>query len=166
MEEQTTLIHQAKLGNPQAFAKLYEEIYRDLYRFAWYLLKNSHDAEDLVSETVMDAWAGIRGLKKEESFRAWMFRILSNKCRKRLKEYLSRTEELPEHLESEQRNREEDMDVKEAFSRLEEEERLILSLRIFGGYSSKEIGTCLNMNDATVRSRQKRALEKMQRYLA
>lgn len=166
MEENTILIHQAKLGDPRAFAKLYEEIYRDLYRFALYMLKNSHDAEDLVSETVMDAWAGIRGLKKEESFRAWIFRILSNKCRKKRKEYCSRTEELPEHLEDRQRNREEDLDVKEAFSRLEEDDQLILSLRIFGGYSSKEIGECLNMSDGTVRSRQKRALEKMQKYLA
>lgn len=165
MREYAKLIHQAKQGSAQAFSELYREVYRDLYRFALYALKNSHDAEDAVSETVMDAWAQIRGLRREESFKAWIFKILSNKCRQRLKQYVNKTEELSEDLCDAQRDTAEDMDVKQAFSRLDEEERLILSMRIFGGYSSREIAQMLEMNDNTVRSRQKRALEKMGAYL-
>lgn len=165
MREYTLLIHQAKQGSAQAFSELYQEVYRDLYRFALYTLKNSHDAEDAVSETVMDAWAQIWGLRREESFRAWIFKILSNKCRQRLKQYVNKTEELSEDLCDTQRDTAEDMDVKQAFSRLDEEERLILSMRIFGGYSSRETAQMLGMNSNTVRSRQKRALEKMESYL-
>ena len=33
------------------FAGMYEEIYRDLYRFALCMMKNPQDAEDVVQET-------------------------------------------------------------------------------------------------------------------
>ena len=55
--------------------------------------------------------------------------------------------------------------MRAAFARLGDEERLILSLNLFGGYTSKEIGRILDLNDNTVRSRQKRALAKMAEYL-
>lgn len=166
MEQQMKLVKQAKRGDTQAFARLYCGVYQDLYRFALYTLKNRHDAEDAVSDTVTDAWAQIGSLRKEESFKNWIFRILSNKCRRCLKQYMDRTEELPEELCVENGDAGERLDVKMAFARLTDEERMILSMHIFGGYSSREIGEILQMNDNTVRSRQKRALEKMETWLA
>lgn len=165
MEKETAFVRQARRGNASAFARLYQEYYLDLYRFALYTLKNSHDAEDVVSDTVTDAWAQMRSLKKAESFKAWIFKILSNKCRQKLKSYLDKAEELPVDLCGPGRDQEEDADVRAAFARLDDEERLILSMNLFGGYTSREIGEALGMNDNTVRSRQKRALEKMAGYL-
>lgn len=165
MDEYTKFVHQAKLGDAGAFAQLYREVYQDLYRFALYTLRNSHDAEDAVSEAVTDGWAQIGSLRKETSFRCWMFKILSNKCRQRLKKYLDKTQELPEDLLAASEDLDQSMDVRAAFFRLEEQDRFILSLHIFGGYSSREIGEILGINDNTVRSRQKRALEKMGHYL-
>ena len=72
---------------------------------------------------------------------------------------------LPEDLSAPVRDHDEDADVRTAFARLDDEERLILSMNLFGGYTSREIGEALGMNDNTVRSRQKRALEKMAGYL-
>lgn len=165
-EMELKLVQQAKNGSTQAFAELYRVIYQELYRFALYTLKNSHDAEDAVSDAVTDAWGQIRSLQKEESFRGWMFKILSNKCRRRLREYTEKTLELPEDLCAQGRDADEDIDVKRAFARLGDEERLILSLHIFGGYSSREIGEHLQQSDGTVRSKQKRALEKMEAWLS
>ena len=165
MEKESGFVRKARRGDATAFARLYQEYYLDLYRFAFYTLKNRQDAEDVVSDTVADAWAQIAGLKKAESFKAWIFKILSNKCRRRLKEYLDKTEEIPEDLSVPDRNHAEDADVRAAFARLSDEERMSLSLNLFGGYTSKEIGRLLDLNDNTVRSRQKRALEKMADYL-
>ena len=81
--------------NAEDFAAKYEKVYQDMFRFALYTLKNRHEAEDVVSETVLDAWKGIEGLKDENAFRAWIFRILANKCRQKLKSYLNRAVELP-----------------------------------------------------------------------
>ena len=84
--------------NAEDFARKYEEVYQDMFRFALYTLKNRQEAEDVVSETVLDAWKGIRTLKNEDAFRAWIFRILATKCRQKLKSYLNRMAKLPEDL--------------------------------------------------------------------
>lgn len=165
MEQSQELVQKAKSGDIQAFSKLYEEIYQDLYRFALYTLKNTHDAEDVVSDAVADAWQGIRNLRKAESFKAWIFRILTNKCRRRLRQYADKTVELPEHLTAEPRDIGRDIDVRRAFAALSDEERMILAMNIFGGYTSREIGRALHMSDNTVRSKQSRALKKMEARL-
>ena len=79
MENYLKLVKKAKEGNADAFAKLYEEIYQNMYRFALYTLRNTEDAEDVVSEAVMEAFSSIGKLRAEEAFKSWMFRILSNK---------------------------------------------------------------------------------------
>jgi RNA polymerase sigma factor (sigma-70 family) len=151
--------------NAEDFAAKYQEIYQDMFRFALYTLKNRQEAEDVVSETVLDAWKGIEGLKNESAFSAWMFRILVNKCRKRLKSYLNRAVELPSDLAWRERDTSEDMDVRAAFYKLNNEERLVLSMNLFGGYTGKEIAAMLEMNENTVRSLKSRALKKMEQML-
>ena len=53
--EERELIRRAKRGDAEAFGKLYETIYQRMYRYALYTLRNKQDAEDVVSETVMEA---------------------------------------------------------------------------------------------------------------
>ena len=70
---ETVLIRRARRGDIQAFGVLYGRIYKELYRFALYTMRHKQDAEDVVSETVVAAYEGIDRLKKEESFRSWIF---------------------------------------------------------------------------------------------
>ena len=123
-----------------AFKELYKTVYQDLYRFALCMMHHPQDAEDAVSEAVLSAYENIHKLRKEEAFRSWIFQILANVCRRKLKSR-ERTER--------------------AFLILDEDDQLIIGLSVYGGYNSKEIGEMLKMNPNTVRSRRKRALEKM-----
>ena len=161
---EAVLIRRAKRGDVKAFSELYSRIYVELYRFALYTLKHPQEEEDAVSDTVVTAYEKISSLKKEESFRSWIFTILSNHCknqfRKRRQAY-----ELDEDYPAEESDYSVSQDVKRAFWNLDEEERLIVSFSVFGGYQSDEIGQMLKMNPATVRSRKKRALEKMRTVL-
>ena len=166
MEHLTELVCQAKTGDAHAFALLYQEIYLDLYRFALYTLRHPQDAEDAVGEAVADAFSQIRSLKEAAAFRAWMFRILTAKCHRKLKEYGKKTVELEESLPQEDRDWSEDLDVRRAFFALPQEERLILSLHLFAGYSSRETGRLLGLPAGTVRSRQSRALRRMEQLLS
>ena len=59
MEQELQLVCRAQSGDTGAFAQLYEGVYQDLYRFALYVLKHPQDAQDVVSDTVMDAFAQI-----------------------------------------------------------------------------------------------------------
>lgn len=172
-QEELQLIRRAKRGDVKAFSQLYAGIYTDLYKFALYTLRHRQDAEDAVSETVMTAWEKAGRLRKEESFRSWMFTILNNQCRKILRQQ-GRTTGTPE-----QGNENPEMekklcsepdyagqhDVRAAFGALEEEERIIVAFSVFGGYQSEEIGRMTGCNPATVRSKKKRALEKMRKFI-
>ena len=55
-ERMVVLVRQAKLGDSHSFAELYTAIYQDLYKTALYTLGNADDAENVVSDTVMDAF--------------------------------------------------------------------------------------------------------------
>ena len=87
MEDVTSLVLRAKDGDVDALAVVYAQIYKDLYRFALYTLKNPSDAEDVVSEAVIDAYSDIKKLRSNESFKSWIFKIVSNKCCKKIREY-------------------------------------------------------------------------------
>lgn len=158
------LIRKAKRGDVKAFSELYARIYQELYKFALYTMKHRQDAEDVVSETVIIAYENIKKLKKEESFRSWIFTILMNQCRKHFKQQ-GKTEELKEEMEAERVTSEDNQDLYQAFQTLADEERIILSCSILEGYSSEEIGDMLEMNSATVRSKKSRALEKLRKIL-
>ena len=68
-----------------AFKELYKTVYQDLYRFALCMMHHPQDAEDAVSEAVLSAYENIHKLRKEEAFRSWIFQILANVCRRKLK---------------------------------------------------------------------------------
>ncbi len=173
MEDFQKLVSQAKQGDTDAFARLYETVYQDMYRFALYTLKDPEDAKDVVSETVADAFAGIRRLRREEAFKGWIFKILSNKCRQVLSSYRKKTAELTEaaldeasrslaaYAASQRMDEAESAVIRSMFFSLPAEERLIIALHLFGGYSSKEMARMLHMNENTLRSRQSRALKRL-----
>ncbi len=163
MDQYLELVEAARAGDAGAFAGLYEAVYKDLYRFALYTLRNEADAEDAVSEAVTDAYASIRKLRSADAFKAWMFRILSNKCKNRLKEYSKRMVSLDEAQEVEGRTPDltDSLYIRKLFEELADEERLIVSLHVFGGYTGREIAGMLKMNPNTVRTKESRALKKM-----
>ena len=166
------LIRRAKRGDVKAFSGLYSEIYLDLYKFALYTTKHKQDAEDAVSEAVMTAWEKLGQLRKEESFRSWMFTILNNQCRKILKNGIRRQFwNCRQRADWDPRGRRSRagscgiQDVRAAFETLDEEERMILAFSVFAGYQSEEIGRMLECSPGTVRSKKRRALGKLRRIL-
>lgn len=164
MENYLKLVKRAKQGDTEAFASLYAGIYENMYRFALYTLRNTSDAEDVVSEAVMDAFASIRKLRSEEAFKSWIFQILSNKCKDKLREYTKKTYELNAEAVSEKQgilDTEEGAIVRKSFFDLEDEERIIIGMHLFCGYKSREIAEILHMNENTVRSKESRGLKKL-----
>lgn len=148
------------------FAQMYETVYIDLYRFALCLMKNKQDAEDAVGEAVLRAYENIRKLKDENAFKSWIFTITANTCKSRLREAAKRKSESIDECLTNTPSEEMDyglsIDVRKAFTVLNDEEQTIIGLSVFGGYSSKEIGQMLGLKDNTVRSKKVRALEKME----
>ena len=166
MENKDILVERARSGDPDAFAALYADIYKDLYRYALYTLGRREDAEDVVMDTVTDAWKQIGSLREAGAFRGWMFRILSNKCSMVLKSYLVKTEELPEELPGEVPDHADHVLARQMLESLTGEERTIITLHLFSGCTSREIGELLGMNPVTVRSKEFRALQRLRAQFA
>lgn len=149
----------------ERFMVLYEMVYKDLYRLAYYYLGNSQDAEDVVSETVLKAYENFRKLRNEDAFKSWIFKILVNQCNTKLRKKMSRpTVELVEEVAYEP-TLEEQLIVKELLNELSEEERKIVVLSVYGGYKGEEIAKLLNRRHSTIRSKYRRALKKLEEKL-
>jgi len=160
----------ARNGDTASFCKLYELYYKDMYRFAYYMLGNEQDAEDVISETVLDAFTGIKSLKHPDKFKAWIFQILSTKCRRQLAVYAANREHIKEELPEDKLVKEDHpyaalLDVRAAFSALNETEKTIISLMVFAGYTSRETAKIMKSTEGTIRSAKSRAFTKMSQYL-
>jgi DNA-directed RNA polymerase specialized sigma24 family protein len=60
------------------FAAQVERLTDRLYGTALRLTRDPDDAEDLVAETVVKAWASLGELRDAQAFQAWVQRILNN----------------------------------------------------------------------------------------
>ena len=162
------LVSSAKNGSAEAFGELYEIYSKDMFRFAYYYLGSYALAEDCVSECVCLAFQKIGSLRKSSSFKSCLFKILHNCCNSAMREKILSTGNV-EYTSLTNLASEEDMgeklSLKEALAALSGEEREIVILHYCHGYTSKEIGEILEMNDATVRSKIMRSGEKMRKFL-
>lgn len=153
----------AKRGDAHAFAMLYQTVYQDLYRLAYFMLGDRFHAEDAVSEAVLNAYLHIGSLRKAESFKGWMTTIVSNVCRRKL--WSMGSVPLPDHLAAREASIDQALDLSCALGALTKEERMVVCLSVLAGYTSKEISRCLRRNQNTVRSIKASAMKKLQRAL-
>ena len=161
------LVIKSKQGDTVAFGELYELYSKDLFRFAVYYTGSQAVAEDCVSEAVLIAFKKIGELKNISSFKSWLFRILRNSCtaefRKKSREILS--EEMYSGVHSFDEASNEKVSLRRALMKLNEDERELVILYYCIGYTSKEIGLMLTMNENTVRSKISRATDKLKKEL-
>ena len=149
----------------EQFLELYEPVYKDMYRLAYYYLGNAQDAEDAVSETVLKAYEKFASLRKKEAFKSWIFKILVNQCMSFLRKKSSKgTVELLEEPTFEPKLEDTTL-AWDLLSVLSEEERQIVVLSVFGGYKGEEIAKLLHIKHSTVRYKYRRALKKMEHHL-
>jgi RNA polymerase sigma-70 factor (ECF subfamily) len=172
----TAAVKRARQGDADSFALLYAEIYKDLYRIAYLNLNSEADASDAVSDAVVEAFMGLKGLRNPESFKPWFIQILSSQIKKKQREYVRNRQNVTEIDAFESASDElsksmsqgfsfDTAEVKEAFAHLNETEKMILSLSAVSGYKSDEIAKMLGMSANTVRSTAARAKEKLRHIL-
>ena len=69
-------------GDPSAFRALVRRHDKYLYRIARSILLDDHDAEDIVQETFIRAFTGLRSFRGSASFRTWLTRIANRRRRR------------------------------------------------------------------------------------
>ncbi|MFH1098878.1 MAG: RNA polymerase sigma factor [Candidatus Uhrbacteria bacterium] len=67
-------------GKVTAYHELVERYYAPLVRYAWRFLGNQEDAEDIVQNVFLKAYANIRQYDPHRAFSTWIYRITHNEC--------------------------------------------------------------------------------------
>ncbi len=170
--DSTLLVERSKVGDCSAFSELYSQYATEIYRFALYMTGNTEDAKDAVQEALLSAWKSIHSLKDNSLFKAWLFKILANKCKTLLMKKNKMPDTLPvEEYEflvdyEEEGNLISSAELKDALSTLNPPDAQIILMSVIGGFTSYELGVIYNMTPGAVRTRQKRALEKLRDILS
>lgn len=165
------LIIKAKRGDKEAFTQLILEIKNDLYKITKVKTTNEEDIQDIVQETMLDAYKYIKKLKDPEKFKAWIIKILINNCNKYYKKKY-RDSELYDNYDIEfykenirynddQQLIEDTLDFYEMIKQLKYEERVIIVLYYGEKYTTREIAKILCVNENTIKTRLSRAKEKI-----
>ena len=156
-------------GDSEAFEVLYRSTEKAVYALALSILKNAHDAEDIVQETYLKVRAAAHLYVPQGKPLAWLFTITKNLCRDLLRGQ-SRTEAAPDGAEDDLRfsyvsDPTDRLVLEAALKALGEEERQVVLLHAASGLKHREIARNLGLPLSTVLSRYSRALKKLQRYL-
>ena len=156
-------------------SSLYEEYYGRIARYAFTRIGDRAEAEDLAGEVFLKALQSLESYEgRGIPMQAWLFKIAHNLVVDHLRKVAKRktvpidtvsieSEVVPVSLA--ERNIEFER-VSKAMEQLTREQREVLGLRFFSGFTSKETGSILNKNDGAVREMQRAALEKLRRLLA
>ncbi|MBM7662904.1 RNA polymerase sigma-70 factor (ECF subfamily) [Bacillus mesophilus] len=133
---------------------------------AFLYVKNKEDALDVVQEVAYQSFSKIKTLKKPEYFKTWLIKIVIN-CSLQLlnkkKKVIQLTPEFDEFMGSSDEDLPLTLSLKDVINTLMEEEKTVLLLRFYHGYTFKEISEMLDIPLGTAKTVLYRSLEKLRK---
>ena len=184
VSDQNELLFRACAGDTQAFCRLTEPLQARLLRQAAALSGDLHAAEDLVSETLVEAWKCLPRYNQTCRLSTWLYAILLNRYRKSVRRARSRPISLAwlpwvqaQDAHDQQTNRpspdaspadvmeqnETSARVRQCIETLPEKHRQVILLRFYEDASLPDIAAVLGCSAGTVKSRLFHALEKLRK---
>jgi RNA polymerase sigma-70 factor, ECF subfamily len=153
------LVEAAQRGDQAAFMDLVRSHGDRLFTIAQRVLRDVDRAEDALQDALVIAWRDLPRLRDPDRFDAWMHRVLTNVCIAEATRERRRTANLrvlpldgpvarDDFLSIVDRDQ-----LDRGFQRLTPDERAVLVLCHFVGYSPTEIADLLDVPAGTIRSR-------------
>ncbi len=170
------LIHRVLNGDDAAFTELVKKYQKPVHALVWRKIGDFHIAEEITQDTFLKAYQELATLKKPQSFASWLYVIAANNCSTWLRKKRLWTEPVDDTrlqettysgyvvAENERVTAEAQREaVKKLLAKLQESDRTVITLYYFGEMSSAEIGAFLGVSANTVRSRLRRAQQRLKR---
>ena len=186
-DEDEFLVRSAQEGDLRAFEALVEKYQKKMLNLAFRMLGDYEEACDAVQEAFLSAFRAIRKFRGKAKFSSWLYGIVLNQTRNRLRQIASRDRRHsmslddplepgsgrldtdPPSLEAsvldQLEKKEIEEKVQECINQLDEGYREVLVLRDILGHSYEEIQQTLKLPDGTVKSRLFRARESVKNCL-
>lgn len=164
MEE---LIKRAQKGDKEAFTEIILSIRNELYKVAKTRIINENDIDDIIQETMIEAYKSIKQLRDLKKLKMWVIKILINKCNKFYKRKSKKDISLEETninsiiARNNNEDIENDMNFYSLIKNLKYDERIVILLYYMEGYSVEEISEIIKMNKNTVKTNLYRARQKI-----
>jgi len=148
----------------ELFCQHYKKYKNTVYSVIFNYVQNTEDTADLLQEVFIKLFATEDDFQSEEHMKAWLIRVSINLCKNHLRSVKIRKivpleEDIPFF------DQREDNDLLKVVFTLPEKYRIPIHLFYYESYSIKEIGNILDMPEATVKIRLKRAREKLAKIL-
>jgi len=153
------LVEAAQRGDREAYVDLIRPRHRRLFAIAQRILRDVDRAEDALQDTLVIAWRDLRGLRDPDRFDAWLDRVLvresidhASRERRRVTNLLVLPVDGPVGPDPVLTVADRDQ-LERGFRRLSPDQRAILVLHHYAGYSPSEIAETLGIPAGTARSR-------------
>jgi len=155
-------------GNSDALDVIYQYMNRQIYAVAYSVLRDFSLSEDVVQETYMKILEKAFSYRKGTNARAWVLSIARNIAidlfRRR------KFEGAPEELDGQGVRFDEgsvlsSMEVKNALDALDDEERQIVTMKIYAGLKHREIASLLGITEEACKKKYQRAAAKLRELL-
>ena len=152
-----------------AFRELYQRTSGVVYGFAMSILRNKHDAEDVMHDAFIKIYSSAVTYRPSGNPMAWILTIVRNLCLNKIRAGKV-CEDLSEYydLAGSSNDNETMLDrmvLETAMSVLDAEERQIVILHAMTGFRHREIAEVLDLPTGTVLSKYNRALKKMRKEM-
>ena len=173
------LIHRVLDGDDNAFETLVKKYRKPVHALVWRKIGDFHIAEEITQDTFLKAYQELAKLKKPQSFASWLYVIAANQCSSWLRKKRLRTQPIEETssvqlekatysgyiIEENERTAVETQRevVKNLLAKLQESDRTVITLHYFGDMSAAEIGSFLGVSVNTIKSRLRRAQQRLKR---
>ena len=169
------IIEQCKQNNRKAQLQLYNQYCDGMFVVAKRFVKDTLEAEDIVQEAFIKAFAKLHQYKAEVTFGAWLKRIVINKSIDLLKSKKQQMLELDEvHLKVVDSSYEDEWlvddtitldEVKNAISKLPDKYKYVVMMFLVEGYDHQEIAEVLNITEVASRTQLSRGKTKLKELL-
>lgn len=130
----------------------YEQYKNGIFRYALSMIKDPHLAEDVLQDTFLKLLSG-EVPRNPDMAQAWLYRVARNLCFDHLRR--SKREQPHTEMLSQTQNHYAYIDL---ISSLSPKEQEVVTLRIVGGLSHREIGTVLGISAKAAQKRYERAI--------
>lgn len=147
------LVMDAQSGSVRALEMLVSRWQKRFWQYAYNLTGDSEVAWDVTQESWLGIIRGLRRLNDPANFRAWAYRIVTNKAsdwiKKKRRDKSTSIEELSDCEQVAKKN----TDVRELLSKMDMNRQVVLSLYYLEQLSIAEISVALKIPKGTVKSR-------------
>jgi RNA polymerase sigma-70 factor (ECF subfamily) len=147
------LVMDCQSGSVKALEMLVCRWQKRLWRYAYNLVGDTEAAWDITQESWLGIIKGLRKLHDPANFRAWAYRITTNKSIDWIRKNRTIKKIGLDEIQDHRHKDEKDAGVKDLLEKLDMKKRAVLNLYYFEQLSVPEIGVALKIPKGTVKSR-------------